>query len=248
MRYVTLVLLTLSSALTAASRLEAQSRAALGGTVRDDIDGNPIGSAIVSLVGGGPEVETSGDGFFILSDLLPGPITFRVEAPGYTSVVEQVDLGSTVLDIIEVRLSRVEVMLQEILVQVGKDRPPPEEKEVRREERFKTALDFLSNSVPGVTVLPSGAGVGQGSAIRIRGASSFNSGNYPRVYLDGVLIDSQGPEASPTGQGSVLNVLEAIPAESVVRIRVLSGPAATIQYPMAANGVILVETRRGREP
>ena len=245
MKYVTLLLLALSPAVTAVPDLEAQARTALGGTVRDDVDGAPIGGASVSVVGGGAEVESSDDGFFILSDLVPGPVTFRVEAPGYSSVVEQVDLGSTVLDIIEIRLPRVDIVLRELLVQVGANRPP-EEREVRSEDRFNTALDFLANSVPGVTVLPSG-GVGQGSAIRIRGVGSFQGNNYPRVYLDGVLIDSQGPESAPSGQGNVLNVLQAIPATAVVRIRVLSGPVATIQFPFGADGVILVETRRGGE-
>ena len=244
MRYVTLLLLSLAPAAAAVSGVEAQDRAALGGTVRDDIDGAPIGGATVSLATGGTQVVTSDDGFFVLPDLLPGTVTFRVEAPGYSSVVEQVDLGSTVLDIIQVRLPRMAFVLRELLVQVGANRPP-EEREVRSEDRFNTALDFLAHSVPGVTVLSGQGGVGQGSGIRIRGAGSFQGSNYPRVYLDGVLIDSQGPEDAPTGHGSVLNVLEAIPASSVVRIRVLSGPAATIQFPFAADGVILVETRKG---
>ena len=40
-----------------------------------------------------------------------------------------------------------------------------------------------------------------------------------------------------------LNALELIPAERVLRIRVLRGPAAAAEYADAASGVILVETR-----
>jgi hypothetical protein len=247
MRYVALLLLVLSDAVTAVSGLEAQIRAAFGGTVRDEVDGSPIGGATVSLVGGDAEVESSSDGFFILSGLLPGPVTFRVQAPGYSSVVEQVDLGNTVLEIIQVQLPRMEIVLRELTVRVG-SRRPPEEREVRSSDQFVTALDFLANSVPGVTVLPSGQGLGQGSAIRIRGVGTFRGSNYPRVYLDGVLIDSQGPADSPSGNGSVLNVLQSIPASDVLRIRVLSGPAATTQFAFGADGVILVETRKGPEP
>ena len=115
-------------------------------------------------------------------------------------------------------------------------------------DRIERKIGYEENynciACPGV--LPSGQGVGQGPAIQIRGVSSFQGGTYPRVYLDGILIDSDGPAASPTGQGNVLNVLESIPAGNVVRIRVLSGPAATTQFPFGANGVILVETRRGQ--
>jgi len=247
LRYVALLLLLIiADAVTAVSGIEAQARAALGGTVRDEVDGSPIGGATISLVGGDAEVESSSDGFFILSGLLPGPVTFRVQAPGYTSVVEKVDLGNTVLDIIQVQLPRMEIVLRELLVRLG-PRSSPEEREVRSSNRFVTALDFLANDVPGVTVLSS-QGVGQGSGIRIRGVGTFQGNNYPRVYLDGVLIDFQGPEAAPSGYGRVLNVLESIPAASVVRIRVLSGPAATTQFPLGADGVILVETRKGRGP
>ena len=108
-------------------------------------------------------------------------------------------------------------------------------------------MDFLVNRVLGVTVLPSGQGVGKGSAIRIRGVGTFQATSHPNVYLDGVLIDSQGPAPSPSGQGNLLSVLESIPAQDVVRIRVLTGPTAS-GFPFAANGVILVETRKGAEP
>jgi hypothetical protein len=76
MRDVALLLLILADAVTAVSGLEAQARAALGGTVRDEVDGFPIGGATVSMVGGDAEVESSSDGFFILSGLLPGPVTW----------------------------------------------------------------------------------------------------------------------------------------------------------------------------
>ena len=167
MKYVALLLLILAPAVTAVSGLGAQASAALGGTVRDEVDGAPIGGATVSLVGGAAEVESNSDGFFILSGLLPGPVTFRVEAPGYSSVVQQVDLGDTVLEIIEVRLPRMEIVLRELLVRVGSSRAP-EEREVRRSDRFKTALDFLAHSVAGVTVLPEGWRRGTGSGPLLR--------------------------------------------------------------------------------
>ena len=36
-----------------------------------------------------------------------------------------------------------------------------------------------------------------------------------------------------------------IPASEIKRIRALRGPAAAAQYGESANGVILIETRRG---
>ena len=43
----------------------------------------------------------------------------------------------------------------------------------------------------------------------------------------------------------VLHTLETIPASQVRQIRILRGPAAAAQYSESANGVILIETRRG---
>ena len=243
MSRVSLLLLNLALIAGTVSGLDAQVSAAVGATVLDETDHAPIGGAVVSLIGSDVKVETGEDGFFLLTDLAPGPVTFRVEKPGYGSVVEQVDVGTAVLEIFEVFLPRIEIMLQELLVTAGSP-AAFEERELRSDDRFQTALDLLANGVPGVS-LSSVGGLGIGTAIQIRGVGTFRGDTHPSVYLDGVQIDASGPGASPTGFGIVLSALEAIPARDVARIQVLSGAAATARFPLASNGVILIETVKG---
>ena len=72
-------------------------------------------------------------------------------------------------------------------------------------------------------------------------ASSFTLRGEPLILLDGVMISSGGA----TGGATALDALKQIPASDVIEIEVLRGPAATARYPLAANGVVLVETRAG---
>jgi len=65
--------------------------------------------------------------------------------------------------------------------------------------------------------------------------TSFVLSEEPQIFLDGVRIDAGG-------QDRAMLTLDQIPATSVIRIRVLRGPASTSRYPGAAAGVILVET------
>ena len=58
--------------------------------------------------------------------------------------------------------------------------------------------------------------------------------NQPSLYIDGVRGD--------------LELLAELPSTDVVRVQVLRGPSASALYQDAVNGVILVETIRGRLP
>ena len=71
------------------------------------------------------------------------------------------------------------------------------------------------------------------------------SSNAPAIYLDGVRIDDRSSALPGSREPQAFHTLELIPASEVKQIRVLRGPAASARYAGAANGVILIETRRG---
>ena len=77
---------------------------------------------------------------------------------------------------------------------------------------------------------------GGGIAVRIRGASSFNGSNEPLYVLDGFPM-TPGPGGALTG----------INPYDIASIDVLKDAASTAIYgSRGANGVILIETKRGR--
>ena len=89
----------------------------------------------------------------------------------------------------------------------------------------------LQGQVSGVTINTNSGSPGGSSSIRIRGLSTFGD-NDPLILVDGVVYDSEG-----------LNALNPGDIES---INVLKDATAGIYGVRAANGVIIIETKKGR--
>lgn len=91
----------------------------------------------------------------------------------------------------------------------------------------------LQGQIPGVQITQSNGIPGQDIAIRIRGAASINAGNAPLYVLDGLPL---------VGGMSMINPNE------IDNLTVLKGSSATSLYgSRAANGVILITTKRAKE-
>jgi len=89
----------------------------------------------------------------------------------------------------------------------------------------------LQGQVSGVVINTNSGSPGGGSSIRIRGLSTFGD-NDPLILVDGIVYDSEG-----------LNALNPSDIES---INVLKDGTAGIYGVRAANGVILIETKKGK--
>ena len=93
-----------------------------------------------------------------------------------------------------------------------------------------SVAESIQGLAPGVTVRNGGA-PGQGAAIEIRGVSSFSNTN-PLYVIDGMIAD-----ANPT-----------INTNDIESIQILKdASAAAIYGSRAANGVIIITTKQGRE-
>lgn len=237
--------------LAGAGTLEAQERGSLVGSVADEVTGEPLPGAVVSVASGDDaRVEADADGEFVLPDLPVGDVSIRAEHPGYSAVVEQVEISASDVVFLRVQLPRVEAVLDELLVRGERERSLSQRLgDVRiRDDDSRTAADILAQEVPGVHVTWGNGSVGSGATIQIRGISSFVGPHAPVVLLDGIRIDDRGGSEAPGARSQqALHTLETIPAEAVANIRVMKGASAAAQYADAANGVIQVETRRGDE-
>jgi len=90
----------------------------------------------------------------------------------------------------------------------------------------------LQGQVAGMQINQVSGQPGQGMTFRIRGAASVNSGNEPLFVIDGLPITSGLNNVNP---------------DEIESISVLKDAAATSLYgSRAANGVILVTTKRGK--
>jgi outer membrane receptor for ferrienterochelin and colicin len=106
-----------------------------------------------------------------------------------------------------------------------------------------TLADALQGKLPGVNVTVVGGAATGGGRIRVRGSNTIQS-NDPLIYVDNIRI-SPHRSTGPRGMHSI-PLFDFVDVTQIDRIEVLRGPTATIQYgDGAANGVILIYTRRG---
>lgn len=99
---------------------------------------------------------------------------------------------------------------------------------------------LITGKIAGVQVLPSSGEPGAGASIRVRGGTSINSSNEPLIVIDGVPIDNAG---FPGGRNP-LNFVNSNDIESFTVLKDAS--AAGIYGSRAANGVILITTKKGK--
>ena len=83
----------------------------------------------------------------------------------------------------------------------------------------------------------------QGAAMFIRGINSINANAQPLIILDGVELDMQQNRLS-LHQGDIFNMLSTISPEDIDKVTVLKN-ATALYGARGANGVILIETKRG---
>jgi TonB-linked SusC/RagA family outer membrane protein len=105
------------------------------------------------------------------------------------------------------------------------------------------AESALQGRASGVSIItPSGA-VGQAPVVRVRGVSSITSGTEPLYVVDGIPV--QSGNAAYIGN---TNALSDINPADILSIDVLKDAAAAALYgSRAANGVVLITTRKGRQ-
>jgi TonB-dependent starch-binding outer membrane protein SusC len=113
-----------------------------------------------------------------------------------------------------------------------------------------TSIDqMLQGRAAGVQIVTNSGDPGAGVDIRIRGAGSISGGNEPLYIIDGVPIISTPFDNSANGQNSArINPIADINPADIVRIDILKDAnAAAIYGARAANGVILITTKRGNK-
>lgn len=114
-------------------------------------------------------------------------------------------------------------------------------------------VNNLAGKVAGVTINSSASGVGGGSRVVMRGAKSISGNNNALYVIDGIpMLDmsraATQPEGVYEGAAQTGDPLSAINPDDIESISVLSGPSAAALYgSAAANGVVMVTTKKGAE-
>jgi outer membrane receptor protein involved in Fe transport len=110
-----------------------------------------------------------------------------------------------------------------------------------------TLTDLLNARAPGVEVLSSGGTTGSGTRVRIRGSNSVTLSNEPVLIVDGIRVENGAASAAVGVGGQVPSRLNDFNPEDLESVQIVGGPSASVLYGTdAANGVIQLQTKRGR--
>ncbi|MBD0293897.1 MAG: TonB-dependent receptor plug domain-containing protein, partial [Flavisolibacter sp.] len=114
------------------------------------------------------------------------------------------------------------------------------------EQRPLTRVDqALVGQMAGVQVRQTTGTPGRAFSIQVRGSGSITAGNEPLYVIDGFPLATAAPNAA--GNFSTGNPLDNINPNDIESIQVLKDAAAAAIYgSRAANGVVLITTKKGR--
>ena len=125
-----------------------------------------------------------------------------------------------------------------------------------QKSRETNLVSALSSKASGVQVTTSSGSVGASANIRIRGNTSITRSNSPLFVVDGVPIDNSSFSEDPTqtnnnsslGGSDFSNRAIDINSNDIASVSILKGIAAQTLYGLrAANGVVLITTKKGQE-
>lgn len=107
-------------------------------------------------------------------------------------------------------------------------------------------IKSLEGTVPGLQMSIGSGQPGAPATIFIRGCNSLNSGTQPLYVIDGVAFDNDAVGIR-SDEGQTTSPLSTLNAQDIESITVLKDATATSIYgARAANGVIVITTKRGK--
>ena len=219
----------------------ALAQKVISGRVTDN-QGNGIPSVTVSVKGTNVGTSTDTSGSFRVNVPASGN-TLVFSSVGY--VAQEVSIGNRTE--INLSLQAATGNLNEVVV-IGYG--TARRRDLTGSVAAVTAKDFvrgpittpeqlIAGKVAGVQITPNSGAPGSGSRIRVRAGTSLNASNDPLIVVDGVPLDNGGISG-------VANPLSMINPNDIESFNILKdASAAAIYGSRAANGVILITTKKG---
>ncbi|MGZ9247007.1 MAG: SusC/RagA family TonB-linked outer membrane protein [Gemmatirosa sp.] len=234
------------------------STGTISGRIVDSTSQQPLANVTVSIVGTTRGALTRNDGGFVLANVPTGAQRVRASRIGYASREEAVTVTAGGTAAVSISLPSVAASLTEVVVVgYGTQRREAITGSVAKVNADEANLGVITNPIGLVTARVSGVNVianngepGGGAQIRIRGGTSISASNDPLYVVDGVPLQNDNTVATGIAIGgsaaldrSPLNSLN--PAD-ITSVTVLKDASATAIYgSRGANGVVLIETKRG---
>lgn len=225
-----------------------------------DANGEPLIGVSVMVKGTSTGVVTNIDGNY----------TLNLSSPDATLVFSYI--GYTTQNVVAGNRSRLNVTMEEesnllkevVVTAMGIQRKESSltyaTQRVKAEDLMKVEDPNLANTlegkVAGLTITPSAGGAGGATKIVLRGSKSILGNSSPLIVVDGVPMtngtrgqrDMNGEGFTYSGMSEGSDPLSLINPDDIESINVLKGANAAALYgSVAANGVVMITTKKGRE-
>ncbi len=255
MRHTMSRLLLLTGVLLTAGATSLAAQGTVVGRITDRASGQALVAARVQVIGTNITGQTNAEGRYRFVNVPAGEATIRVIALGYAAANETVTVTGGQTTTVDFVLALTPFSLDEFVVtatgeqsrrEVGNAISTVDVSNLARTAPASNFGDILAARAPSVTVLPSNL-TGGGTRVRIRGNSSISLSNQPIYVVDGVRIWSSENSSSIGIGGTSPARINDLNPEEIESIDVIRGPSASTLYGTdAANGVIVVKTKRGK--
>ena len=225
----------------------------ISGTVVN-AEGAPLQGATIAVKGTKKAVVSGSDGKFTIS--ADANQTLVISYVGYQTIEVAIN-GKTNLSI---TLQRVVSEIERVVVTaLGIPKKikalPYNVQEVRGQDLTKVSdgsfVNSLNGKIAGATINSSSAGTGTSSRVVMRGVKSISGNNNALYVIDGIpmpnTIRGQAEDIF-SGAGQTGDFISNLNPEDIESVNILSGPSAAALYgSAAANGVILITTKKGQK-
>jgi len=206
----------------------------VSGVIRDSVTGETLPGVTIGVEGTVTGTNTDNNGAFTLTVPLATSVLV-VSYIGYQTQKVPVNSQSN----LEIKLVKVDTKLSEVVVVGYGTRAKGAitgaistvRSEVFEQRPLNNSFDALQGTIPGMTITRASGQPGNNGKynLQVRGYSSLN-GNQPLVLVDGIPGD-----------------LNTINPNDITEISVLKDAAAAIYGARAADGVIIVTTKKGKK-
>jgi TonB-linked SusC/RagA family outer membrane protein len=241
----------------------AQIRYTIKGKITDGT-GEALIGASVNIGGTLQGATTDLEGNYILSGAVrEGSYSLVASYIGFAAKVEQITINEASKEQnVDFQLAEDRMNLDEVVVTGSTLRSTRRSlgntiNSVSAAQLEKTGstnlVSSLQGKVPGAQITQNSGDPYGGITIRLRGIKSIQGSSDPLYVIDGVIVNnnsnnvSQAALANQVGAASIgTNRLADIDPSEIESINVINGAAAAAQYgSRAANGVVLITTKRG---
>ncbi len=225
------------------------------GRVTDLSNGRALQGVRVTIVGTELAVGTTVEGRYTIINAPTGAIEVRAQFIGYPSLKKAVSVSAGLTTTVDFALNAAPTQLDAVIttatgnqrkLEVGNTVATIDAAALVAVNPVTNIGDLLVGKAAGVQVL-GGNLTGSSQRIRIRGTNSVSLSNDPIFFIDGIRMTSDNNSSSIGIGGTNPSRLNDINPEDIESIEVVKGPAASTLYGTdAANGVIVIRTKRGK--